>query len=192
MLRTAILAPLVLATVAAVSLACDRDASRSAERAEIAGFYAGFMEAAANARLEELDGYWSDLCSETQRQQQEATLRTARASLDERLDGQPIEFVVLLPDQFVFERIDLLQVRVPAEQLAGVLEMRVGAETMPLQETGTSVTLLREDGQWKVGTCDVFSELGADDGPECQEVPTVMAGTEATPVTVPTPTPYPC
>jgi hypothetical protein len=70
--------------------------------------------------------------------------------------------------------------------------MRVGDESMPLQETGTSVTLLREDSEWKVATCDVFSQLSVDEGPECQEVPTVMAGTEATPVTVPTPTPYPC
>jgi hypothetical protein len=192
MLRAAILTTLILATASAFASACERDESLRAERAEIAGVYTRFLGAAANARLEELDGYWSDLCSETQRQQQEATLRTARASLDERLDGQPIEFVVLLPDQFVFERIDLLQVRVPAEQPAGVLEMRVGDESMPLQETGTSVTLLREDGQWKVGTCDVFSQLNIDEGPMCAEVPTVMAGTEATPVTVPTPTPYPC
>lgn len=191
MLRTAILAALIVGAVSAVALACERDESLTAERETISAFYTGFLNAAANARVDELDDYWSSLCSEDQRRQQEGTLSSARQSFEESRGDEPIQFVVLRPDEFAFEVVELQQVIVPADQPAGVLEMRIGEQTMPVEEGGFSVTLLREEGVWKVGTCDVFGQ-SVDEGPECREEPTVTAGNETTPVTVPTPTAYLC
>ena len=159
----------VLTTAAlllALAVACTGgDGEARVSRADIAATLEGFVTALAAGDAEGLTTYWSETCSE-----EDIAQSAVGSGLNKGQLGGEYELSVDA-DALVFEVVDEAHVTLPLDQPDGVFVATVEGE--PRDDTRFSLigdseplSLAREDGAWKVASCDMFA---SEDTPADEE-----------------------
>ena len=166
--RTLIWAGALLLIVAA---ACGGDGGGGPpSNRDIADTLTGFAEAFAGGEADELAGYWSSECEGSTRSLQMSAARTFK-QLFEMVVGEGDYRIAIDAGKLDFDVIDDTHVIVPLDQPEGAVVATIGGRPIPSGSGQTLVSevpiaLAREDGEWRVTTCELF--VSEDAGEEEQ------------------------
>ena len=163
--RTLIWAGVVLLIVAA---ACGGGGGEPPSNRDIADTLTGFAEAFAGGETEELARYWSSECEGSTRSLQMSAATTFK-QLFEMVVGEGDYRIAIDAGKLDFDVIDDTHVIVPLDQPEGAVVATIGGRPIPSGSGKTLVSevpiaLAREDGEWRVTTCELF--VTEDDGEE--------------------------